>query len=960
MTDAASADAPYIALTVEQKPRVIMSLEKEDGEAFDLNSVAAALDESVQQRTMFGMTSSQQLFSKAEESAAMNNHSAEIQQQLLLNMSTTKSSSTAADQQEITNADAASNKKLHLQQRKLSSSASRITEITVVRRGINCMERDNATARASSSISDKPPAALQQQQLQPPCSTAVDETDKKDPVQLPPPPLDYVDHEENLPELSPTVARGWCYEDLAVQVAALSGPNAERKNYFLSGASSSVQEAIIRRDGEQDPVVDDESIAVVASAVDPVDEKALSADGNLVENKTLSEDPVEKISAGFDAVPTVEDNGTKKEDPVEESAAMEEDPVEEKISAMEEDASKTVVDLTNSDSIFAAAFAEADIAIVGEPDFATPSTALIRQRVDDSSSFQRVLESNCGDSVDGSSVASLGKLLDSLPDVSTQTMLMTAAVAGPKDQDVLVEPEQTEQQDSEKLGVRQEGNEASVKTTDKPNPQQVVAQIKGNAASATDRPHHLQVGSQTKVRLASASSTGNPNPLQFAEMPKKRKAFGASTDNPNRNATPKKGTKRKIFASKGAKKGKALTLTVKTKTSQRAVARRSGFASRNLMELQEATKEWYMAQQQATQASSVAPISLFTLHFNEGTVGTVARWVAGGPLRKRIPFIDRPTVDTRYRCCSSCFMYGHYEAECLKLSRSQVIKLSRALACQSSPFGLEDDLKYDATAEICEGYLIEQRATPEGEAVQSRITVDGPDGTPGDDSDDVMELDGFLIKVGASADSFSRLVLLDEGPSHPTTDMDVELKTIEKGSFVAWFLETSNNGDDSAANRDVCIGIVKEFDSGKVLIKVLRTIEPDRGLQSQGPPEGKVGKKRLRRPPSDSLVWIPHDRLHLVVERNSVVSQAALKGKRRRIPSWKRPSMMSNTKRYKGTGRINSEDLSMRPTHQARQGMDGTFIRPKGRNPSKYSEAQRGASPYIRRYAHQRANRFQL
>jgi hypothetical protein len=185
------------------------------------------------------------------------------------------------------------------------------------------------------------------------------------------------------------------------------------------------------------------------------------------------------------------------------------------------------------------------------------------------------------------------------------------------------------------------------------------------------------------------------------------------------------------------------------------------YVARTLMEVEEATRNWFLAEQQQQQGggeeeeprSRMDPspkditTELVSLQFNETSLSTIALWVAGGPKRKCISAtttnnnsinnnnshnhhsntttatttLYRPIVDTRFRMCGICHLFGHYEIECQQITPELTLQFGQAIANGAKQDKqLSETIKqdifskeYNVTIEICDGYLIEQRTEEE-------------------------------------------------------------------------------------------------------------------------------------------------------------------------------------------------------------------------------------------------------
>jgi hypothetical protein len=280
------------------------------------------------------------------------------------------------------------------------------------------------------------------------------------------------------------------------------------------------------------------------------------------------------------------------------------------------------------------------------------------------------------------------------------------------------------------------------------------------------------------------------------------------------------------------------------------------------------------------------PIRSLPLHFNEATVGALSRWIAGGGNRKRPASAvwSRTTVEPRYRLCSGCVMYGHYDGNCATNPQSL-----RPL----SEVGLEDDKKYDVSIEMCSGYIIEQRSEPEAHDEESKGI-----GEWATEINDTVKIDDFNIK--ASADRSQHFAAENETESTKHSKIGV-------GSLVAWKLG-NRNGANAAAHGVICTGVVTKFESEHVVVKVLRSVETESDSLSI---DGTV------RPPVDSLALIPNDdSLHLVTETSSVfLSRDFAATKLPKIQA----RLRSYTQKFKTRKRLQNPEVFARQARSSRK-----------------------------------------
>jgi hypothetical protein len=307
--------------------------------------------------------------------------------------------------------------------------------------------------------------------------------------------------------------------------------------------------------------------------------------------------------------------------------------------------------------------------------------------------------------------------------------------------------------------------------------------------------------------------------------------------------------------------------------------RRRLYISRTLQQLEDATKNWF-TRENRKDADNSPPrpkdaIDLFSLKYNEASVSTIAAWVAGGSTRKRSSTtFHRPIVDTRFRTCSICGMYGHYEVECQSLTPDQTILLSRILSGEASVTNEYSTMKikhydYDVLIENCDGFFIEQQSNDNYnlDAVSncSKKALNGVKNPMQERQCAVkggkkikMELDGFSIVEEPALESTTSpesSVL----PNH-------EPEPIQVGSLVTWFLGESDNKNDFGQNA-ILVGVVAKIDAdaGRAQVEILRFI----CAESKSIENYRVATETNSS--VGSLVWVRAPSLYLVDEQNEVL-----------------------------------------------------------------------------------------
>jgi hypothetical protein len=358
-------------------------------------------------------------------------------------------------------------------------------------------------------------------------------------------------------------------------------------------------------------------------------------------------------------------------------------------------------------------------------------------------------------------------------------------------------------------------------------------------------------------------------------------------------------------------------------------SRRRLYISRTLQQLEDATKNWF-TREIRTGSDSRPPrpkdaIDLFSLKYNESTVSTIATWVAGGSNRRRSTTkFHRPIVDTRFRSCSICDMYGHYEVECQSLTPDQMIKLSRILSGEASVTNEYSTMNikhhdFDVLIENCDGFFIEQQSNDNykvdtekkfpkkilnGAAMPIRerqCVVKGREKNE-------MEIDGFHISEEPAV----------ELSSNPETSFlqipEPEPAPILPGSLVTWFRKESTNSN-RFVTESIVVGTVAKIDAdgGRVLVEVLRvTCSESKSVENYRVATENCSSLGAR-------VWVCASLLFLVDEQNEVLyskkkmSKASKKAEKPAVV--KRPRTKKSEKiltKHNRTGRPNldSEGLS--------------------------------------------------
>jgi hypothetical protein len=311
------------------------------------------------------------------------------------------------------------------------------------------------------------------------------------------------------------------------------------------------------------------------------------------------------------------------------------------------------------------------------------------------------------------------------------------------------------------------------------------------------------------------------------------------------------------------------------------------YISRTRQQLEDATKNWFTRENRivasAAESGSSYPqpkesIDLFSLKYNEATVSTIAAWVAGGPTRKRVtPTFLRPIVDTRFRSCNVCGMYGHYEVECQSLTPDLMIKLSRVISGEASLTNEYGTMKikkhdYDVMIEVCDGFFIEQQSSDKVDAVQKYIKdvhnvfetpAQGTQCTSKDRLENQIEIDCFWIREGPAGE-------LPSNPESPVLPIPEPLRAlIQVGSLVTWFVKERSDNNTFVPETILAGTVAKiEADLGRVQVKVLRVIFAEsKSVENYGVSAETYGSLGV-------LVWVCASSLYLVDEQNQVLQSS--------------------------------------------------------------------------------------
>ena len=236
---------------------------------------------------------------------------------------------------------------------------------------------------------------------------------------------------------------------------------------------------------------------------------------------------------------------------------------------------------------------------------------------------------------------------------------------------------------------------------------------------------------------------------------------------------------------------------------------RHSFVSRSIDQLEQSIRSLHhqRSRHDNLYGSSANGVRALTLQFNECSVACVSRWVSG-QLKRDPGVAGQDVLDTQssyfssvnayFRQCAVCHKTGHYELECPKQTARQT-KLLLDFTNETSNVAhhehscLDRDLRpnpqprkqqvkrpepgrpFEASLEMCNGCLVEQRAEAWSEnARNSTTSFSVQQNSARNPLLDETEVDGFIIRASK------------EGPS-----MD-QFVSIQVGDLVGWL---SSRGD---------------------------------------------------------------------------------------------------------------------------------------------------------------------
>lgn len=191
-------------------------------------------------------------------------------------------------------------------------------------------------------------------------------------------------------------------------------------------------------------------------------------------------------------------------------------------------------------------------------------------------------------------------------------------------------------------------------------------------------------------------------------------------------------------------------------SDERSGVRRPGYAARDISSVERETRTWHASYQ--TYPSS---LTSFTIQFNECSLAAISRWVDASTRKRSRPDkgkneIPFPCIDPKFRLCLCCNMWGHYESECMEKPRVFDGKPLEGTTPRKYPHRgaarTHTNGKYVVVVEVCEGCVIEQRASSVHPVWTNENTVSF-DGLVAVES---TEIDGTSITALATPDHVKR------------------------------------------------------------------------------------------------------------------------------------------------------------------------------------------------------------
>jgi hypothetical protein len=110
------------------------------------------------------------------------------------------------------------------------------------------------------------------------------------------------------------------------------------------------------------------------------------------------------------------------------------------------------------------------------------------------------------------------------------------------------------------------------------------------------------------------------------------------------------------------------------------------------------------------------PLRTFSLQFLDCSMAAIARWSAGpaqgnGRSRKKKTTTRHTAVASNFRKCGVCGDWGHYETQCAHIKPVELHRV-RPYAPENKRQALKTKKKTEITVESCNDFLVEQRSDP--------------------------------------------------------------------------------------------------------------------------------------------------------------------------------------------------------------------------------------------------------
>jgi hypothetical protein len=427
-----------------------------------------------------------------------------------------------------------------------------------------------------------------------------------------------------------------------------------------------------------------------------------------------------------------------------------------------------------------------------------------------------------------------------------------------------------------------------------------------------------------------------------------------------------------------------------------------------LNELEFSTRQWYLStvekrkknevggkfnQTPNARSDSRPSASFFSLKYNEGSLLTISKWcssrssqadskkeknnvspskfsrskpgrnVSSNALPRRgassignsankelVPtgsgLSKYPTVDKRFRKCSICKHWGHYEVECSMLSFAETMHFSNILQSSRPPVSdkreqasLSDpqttvsqqtnttnstssqNKDKIVTLEFFGGYMFEQRSQPEIRRCESQEFISDDVVLPYDDS---FIVDGFALKAATSLKelksgeaSCGTLPRKAIGKKHVSTSIRINeqlgaFHPVEffEGDLVAWYEKFNpiDEGNDRTIHTGYVVKVPKrqnpkvdDSSAESVCVENLTSIpySPESIYLEKSSKIGNISSnatsspeealhRSLHRSGCGSKLWIPTKDLFLVQERARIIDADEVRGKKRKYNARKK------------------------------------------------------------------------